>query len=383
MTIRTLVLAALLALAFAEASHGATVDVVGDDEAVRYVAAAGEANDLTFTEIEESWPSAFLVTDPGATITVGRGCVSVDAHRAACIARSGSMFRLRAQLLDGDDVLHPAGFELVRANGGPGDDRLYGGTWDDHLDGGGGSDELRGGEGDDQLSDGDGDGTRADADVLDGGGDRDTVSYERRAEPVTVDLSDPGPDGAAGEADLVIGIEAVHGGRGDDRLIGDGRSNEFTDEGGDNRIAGGGGADSFRVRSGRIECGGGADELRGVTRRALLSPDCETVLRSWEDDDFVVPAYPRATKGGLTLRMKCPSYDGEPIPCFGSVTVTAGSRTLAHGDLRPRAGRRVARLRLTPAGRRMLARRRVEATIAITGRGLPNLSWSVILGRTD
>jgi hypothetical protein len=369
-----------------DASQAATVDVVGGSHGVRYVAGPGEHNEVRFAEIEDSWPTAFLVSDPGATVTVGRGCVSVDAHSAACVARSGSMYHLRARLGDGGDVLHPAGFNIVRAEGGPGNDRLLGGTWDDRLDGGGGTDELRGGDGNDVLLDGDRDGgapgEAPDADILDGGDGGDWVSYQQRTEPVTVDLSDPGPDGAAGESDLLLNVESVRGGRGDDRLTGDDSPNSFADEGGENQLFGKAGGDSFQAaRSGPVDCGSGPDTVRGVTRKTLLARNCETVLHAWADSDFLVRAYPRETAGGMTLAMECADdYDGLPNVCSGHVTIRALSRTLARGTIPAGTNRRRARLTLTPAGRRLLARRAVAAIIELRGPGLPDMEWTITLG---
>jgi hypothetical protein len=53
--------------------------------------------------------------------------------------------------------------------------------------------------------------------VLAGGPGTDWVSYEDRTAPLTINLADPGPDAG----DTLLGIENVHGGRGDDRLSGD------------------------------------------------------------------------------------------------------------------------------------------------------------------
>jgi len=382
--LRIHLLAGFLVMVVVDVSHAATVDVVGESEAVRYVAAPGERNDLNFDHIEDSWPSAFLVSDPGATVTAGSGCISVDVHRAACIARSGSMYHLRAELRDGDDVLRPAGFQIVRANGGAGSDRLLGGTWADYLDGGGGMDELRGGEGDDTLLDGDRDdacpGESPDADILDGGAGRDWVSYKQRAESVTVNLSDSTTDGAAGERDVLLSIEKVHGGRGDDRLTGDDSPNAFDDEGGDNQLFGKAGDDFLRgARSGPVDCGSGADDVRGVTGKSLVARNCETLLRASGDADFRVHAYPRRTAGGMTLAMECASIDGEPIVCSGRVRIRSRSRTLARGAIPPGVGRRTARLALSAAGRRSLARGTVVATVELRGTGVPDMAWRITL----
>jgi Ca2+-binding RTX toxin-like protein len=364
-----------LALLDTGASRASTVEVNGDDDGIRYIAAPGEQNDVTFLAVEDT--SAYLVTDPGAAIHAGKSCVPLDEHKVACIARSGAMY-LRAQLGDGDDVLRSTSSAYVRADGGPGNDRLFGGTDRDKLAGGGGGDELHGGEGNDVLADGDG--ATPDADMLDGGTGGDQVNYVDRARAVTVDLADPGPDGAAGEGDTLIAIEKVHSGRGDDRILGTERSDFLRDEGGDNLISARGGHDRLRAPSGTVDCGAGYDIVRGVTRRTLLTPSCESLRRASGDGEFVVPAYPRAEAGGLALPMRCDGeIDGEPFYCRGVVTISTPTRALARVRLRRGTGRRVVRLELAPAVRRLLRDRAVTATIAIRGPGMPDMEWRITL----
>jgi Ca2+-binding RTX toxin-like protein len=376
------VIVAVLAAVVAEASQAATVRVTGGSNAVRYVAGPGESNDLTLTDIEDSWPTAYMVSDPGATITPGTGCVAVDAHTAVCIAESGSMSNVRVALGDGDDVLHPQD-AYTRADGGTGNDRLFGGSADDRLQGGAGTDEIRGGDGADVLVDGDPDATPG-ADILDGGPGSDWVSYETRALPVRVDLSDPGADGAAGEQDVLLGIENVHGGHGDDVLVGDDGGNQFNDEGGTNLMVGNAGVDHFRgARAGRVDCGSDDDLVRNVTRRAQLDRSCETIYRASGDDDFRVRVRPQPAPGGMTLVMWCSGVDGELFDCSGTVMISSRAGTLARGRIPDGTGRQVARLVLTPLGKRLLKRREIAATIHLDGSGMPELRWGITLGPRD
>jgi Ca2+-binding RTX toxin-like protein len=380
MTRGALLVATLVVLVGAAPARASTVEIVGGSDAIHYVAAPGERNDLTFHEIEDSFPTGFLVTDPGAPVTAGAGCVAVDEHSAACISDSGSMYHLQADLGDEDDILRPAGFNLVTTDGGPGDDVLLGGTWDDRLDGGGGTDQLRGGEGRDVLLDGDGAGP--DADVIDGGPGLDWVDYRGRAQPVVVDLADPAPDGSAGEGDTLLSIENVQGGAGDDRLTGDGGPNVFRQGGGEDRIAGKGGRDLVRkARAGRLDCGRGPDIVRGVTRRTYLGPSCETIIEGGVDNQFTVLAQPRPTRSGMELALRCGENDGEPLHCSGTARVTASSRTLARGTFARGSRDRTVRLTLTAAGRRLLSRRAVIATVALRGTAMPDLAWRVTLAR--
>jgi Ca2+-binding RTX toxin-like protein len=331
---------------------------------------------VSFAGIEGAWPSAYYVRDPAATISVGEGCVALDAHTAVCSAASGAMYHVVVRLGDGDDILRAAGFDLVRADGGEGSDTLLGGTWDDDLDGGPGSDELRGGAGADALHGGPG----ADADVLDGGADVDRVSYEGRTEALTVDLSDPAVDGAAGESDTLVDLEDITGGIGDDRLVG---------TGGDNRIDAGGGSDVILALSGNdlirtgdagsVDCGAGRELVRGVRRAVLLASNCETVAHGIEWDE--VRADVRPGRGGR-FKVTCPEYDGEPLACDGRVTLTepSGARRLLGSGVIPRGkGQRVGGVTLTTAGRRLARRGPVRATLRLDGRGIPALAWTIVL----
>jgi hypothetical protein len=355
------------------AARAATVEMhdLGYGDVIRFTAAPAERNDVTFTEIEDSPPSAYLVRDAGAPLTVGRGCVLVAAHAATCVA-TATLYGVRVRLGDGDDILHPVGFDQMKANGGAGDDILLGGAWNDRLNGGGGRDELRGGLDADTLLDGDG--TTTDADVLDGGPGIDWVSYEDRTAPVTVDLADPGPDAG----DTLLGIENVHGGRGDDRLSGDDGPNIFDDEGGRNELLGRGGNDLFRAAaSGPVGCGEGRDDVRDVTRRARLAPDCEKLVHG----TFSVDAQPRPAAEGFILRVSCII---SPVSnrCSGFARLreaTGRRRVLAQGPIPLGGSRRTARLTLTTTGRRLLARRDVAAVVKLRGYRIPDLDWQVEL----
>src|SRR4051794_21121040 len=103
--------AALLGmLALAAPASASTVSL---DGALIYTAAPGETNALTMTYVDESEAiaaSKTIVHDPGATITPGANCESVDAHTATC--DSNNPFQLEEvdiSLLDGDDTVHFTG----------------------------------------------------------------------------------------------------------------------------------------------------------------------------------------------------------------------------------------------------------------------------------
>src|SRR5213593_3875130 len=88
----------------------------------------------------------------------------------------------------GNDTLYANFLDSSTLKGGPGDDTLVGYAGADLLMGGAGSDLLRPGFSMDNVY---------------GGGDRDTVSYAERLNPVTVSLDGGGNDGEVGENDFV------------------------------------------------------------------------------------------------------------------------------------------------------------------------------------
>ena len=162
---------------------------------------------------------------------------------------------------DGDDTLYgEAGNDKI--DGGAGDDYLWGGPGDDTLTGGVGEDKIEGGVGNDrilaetgdgvdEISVGSGDDTyvaaEADgAESVHGGEGNDTYYaasrdvpndqfvYDPPAEPVaeTEDRPDA-KTAAAAETDVLISVENVIGGSGDDLSIASDTVNEFTGGGGD------------------------------------------------------------------------------------------------------------------------------------------------------
>jgi len=131
------------------------------------VAAPGEVNDPTvaISEWQGDTPTVVQLSDPGAEIAPGPGCVAAGPHAVTCTTPHGVIVRLH--LGDGDD--HFASDAEVVVDGGPGDDLLDGTAWlvfAEELPGADGAPvdvpSLDGGEGDDQLLGGDG------ADVLTG-----------------------------------------------------------------------------------------------------------------------------------------------------------------------------------------------------------------------
>ena len=150
-------------------------------------------------------------------------------------------------------------------NGGEGNDTLNGGSRADALNGGPGDDTMAGNGGNDSLNGGTG------ADSMGGGEGVDTVSYADRAVGVVVTLDDLANDGTPannehpeGERDNVrTDVERVIGGRGNDRIAGNGAANIFSGGEGNDTLEGAGGNDI-------MEGGGGDDTLRGGEGNDIL-----------------------------------------------------------------------------------------------------------------
>jgi Ca2+-binding RTX toxin-like protein len=135
-----------------------------------------------------------------------------------------------------------SGIEIV--NSGGGDDTLVGTDGPETFDPGAGVDDVSTGGGADYVESSEG------SDKLDLGAGSDTVSFRFSDLPVTVNLADPGPDGATGSLDTLIGVENVIGTEPDDdfkgdTLIGDGGPNILVGLLGSDRLRGGGGKDKL------------------------------------------------------------------------------------------------------------------------------------------
>jgi hypothetical protein len=257
--------AALLLLPSVASAAAASADVkmrngvpVGP---VTFTAARGEANRLTISE-----PGGELVFRDGANPVRARGdCRQVDRNTARCpftediaqvrLRDRGDRVRVRGGLVDvhgggGGDLLRGSS-DSDRLFGDAGNDTVRGGRDDDRLTGGAGRDRVFGGTGDDDLIDGETD-AQAARDVYQGGRSRDAagpdrgdeLSYARRRRALRMDLGRR----RTSTEDRIRGMESLVGGRGGDRLTGDGD---------DNNLEGGPGNDVLRGRGGRdIPLGG-------------------------------------------------------------------------------------------------------------------------------
>ncbi|WP_052710384.1 beta strand repeat-containing protein [Azospirillum thiophilum] len=132
-------------------------------------------------------------------------------------------------------------------------ENLTGSGYADTLTGDGGANLLDGGAGNDSLSGGGGNDTLiggAGADTLDGGSGSDTASYAASAAAVAVDLASG--SGTMGDAtgDVLLSIENLTGGSGNDTLRGDGGANRLDGGAGNDVLEGRGGNDTLVGGSG-------------------------------------------------------------------------------------------------------------------------------------
>src|SRR5690349_12273655 len=157
----SLQLAAVLMLVLPAVGHAARAEKLGS--MVVYNAAPGERNAVRVERVDTSTSpggGGWLITDAGAPIESGDGCRPVDSG-VLCgavpvgLAEPGLFLHVSIALGDGSDSLelitHVAdgqSAEGVRADGGPGDDRLSlsaGVGFHGLLEGGPGNDTLQGG----------------------------------------------------------------------------------------------------------------------------------------------------------------------------------------------------------------------------------------------
>ena len=126
---------------------------------------------------------------------------------------------------------------IENVDGSQADDQLTGNAGANILKGWGGNDVLRGGAG---------------ADRLDGGAGIDTASYYTATTGVSADLGAHTGSGGEAQGDVLIEIENLTGGQGNDILGGDTGVNILQGWGGDDTLRGGAGAD-------RLDGGAGSD----------------------------------------------------------------------------------------------------------------------------
>jgi Ca2+-binding RTX toxin-like protein len=272
---------ALLALWPAVAS-ASTVSKSGST--LTYNAAAGETNSVVVSLAN----GVYTVDDSGATIGVGAGCTTVNAHRATCPGSGVTGITINAG--DGNDVAWVTAATPATITGADGNDTLIGGNANDVLIGCTGNDSLNGGGGADVLADtffncaGGGNDTfdgGTGPDSIYGGPGTDTVTYASRTAPVFVTLDGSANDGEAGEGDNVSpDVENITGGSGGDELSGGPGANTLSGGGGDDVIVGEANPDPSGP-------GGNDTILGGTGDDALNGGDGNNLIVGNDGDDMI------------------------------------------------------------------------------------------------
>ncbi|NJR13562.1 MAG: calcium-binding protein [Phyllobacteriaceae bacterium] len=168
-----------------------------------------------------------------AVYTASSGGVSIDLGSATASGGHAAGDTLTSI----EDITGSSFNDTLTGNGS--DNELAGGLGNDTLAGGAGADILLGDNGNDRLSGG------AGADTLQGGEGRDIADYSSSAVGVVVNLGLAGAQISAGsdaDGDILVEIEDLLGGAGNDTLTGNA---------GDNAIDGGSGNDILRALAAR------------------------------------------------------------------------------------------------------------------------------------
>jgi Ca2+-binding RTX toxin-like protein len=188
-------------------------------------------------------------------------------------------------------------------------ENLVGGSGADILTGDAAANRLEGGAGDDILRGAGG------ADRIDGGEGRDTALFTEETQPVAVTLAGDGPAtvfvaGTAG--DILINVENVTGGGGDDMLTGDTLDNVLAGGGGNDTLVGGGGFDvldggagsdtavfSYPLLGMSLTLNGGVDAgvAYGFLAADVIVRNVENVVGGFGGDTIVGDAFANTIQG--------------------------------------------------------------------------------------
>jgi Ca2+-binding RTX toxin-like protein len=228
-----------------------------------------------------------------------------------------SVKAIKVEAAGGDDVV-VVGLRDVPCTllGGGGNDTLSGGNGDDYLSGGKGDDYLCGRDGNDTLIGGGG------SDDMAGGADRDIVDYSSRTEDLVIGVGTDFDDGARGENDnvrddieVVLGgsgndeirtrmpkpIE-IHGGPGNDTLLGFSANDTLYGNEGNDSLFGGSGNDLLADASSKSKHHGGVDTFNGGL-----------------GDDMVSTGSPNDTVLNVTTVSISSYYDSSSLPASAIV----------------------------------------------------------------
>ena len=183
--------------------------------------------DGTFADIEDATDQTYTVeaADVGQRLQVVVRYTDNNGADEALTAATVSPAASNAN----DPVIDDANIMDGDAN----TDFLIGGAGNQRLNGLGGDDLLQGGAG---------------ADILDGGAGVDWTAYPIDSADIEIDLETGTAMGGQAEGDVLIRIENISGGDGNDRLTGNNADNILRGQLGDDILTGGSGNDLFRFR---------------------------------------------------------------------------------------------------------------------------------------
>ena len=212
-------------------------------EGYRYQWQRSEA-DETFADIEDATEQTYTVAmaDVGQRLQV---VVSYTDNNGADETLTAATVSAAASNAN-DPVIDEANTETGTA----GDDILRSDEGSQRLNGLGGDDILVG---------------RAGADILDGGDGTDIASYFIHPEDIEINLETGTGKGGNAEGDVLINIEGILGGNGNDRLTGNNKDNQIEGHNGNDIVYGGAGNDDVNGGFGDDTLTGGAgnDDLNG------------------------------------------------------------------------------------------------------------------------
>ena len=378
---------------------GCRYQVYSAGAVLSYAGEPGERNRVTVTRAGD----AIVVSDEGAALRAGAGCIAASAGSARCAFAGRALVGYRVDGGDQADALRLAG-ALAPAHalgqprvlaGGPGDDVLVDGADDSLLLGGPGADRLDGGAGDDRFLSSDdrllpgawADG--AEADAVEGGPGFDTADYRRRTRPLRLqNVGGTTAGGEPGEDDRLTRVEAIVGGAGDDVLVGGARADmldgwrgadRLDGRGGDDVLVGGGGLDALSGGDGadrlgdgrRIACGRGRDEVgrleldvedsgeklwHGPRPADVVARDCERVRFGFPGPGRVTSADPRPSgRGRRAWQFHNPCVSVRLAACSGRIALAlpGADATLAAARFSRSA---IVTVALRPPAARALAR---------------------------